>query len=62
MEENRYVQTKKTRTKRLVSGATGGDTSIHRGAFFAAAPWHIFQATPPAQLVVPGSGAVVGRR
>jgi hypothetical protein len=24
----------------------GGDTSIQRGGFYAAAPWHIFQATP----------------
>jgi hypothetical protein len=39
----------------------GGDTFFQRGGFYAAAPWHIFQATPPAQQkVVPVSGAVVG--
>jgi hypothetical protein len=27
-------------------GATGGDAFFQRGGFFAAAPWHIFQATP----------------
>jgi hypothetical protein len=28
------------------TGRTGGDASIQRGGFYAAAPWHIFQATP----------------
>jgi hypothetical protein len=40
----------------------GGDASIQRGGFFAAALWHIFQATPQAQLVVPVSGAFMGGR
>jgi hypothetical protein len=39
---------------------TGGDASIQRGGFFAAAPWHGIQATPPAQLVVPVSGVFIG--
>jgi hypothetical protein len=39
----------------------GGDASIQRGAFFAAAPWRGLQATPQAQQkVVTVSGAVVG--
>jgi hypothetical protein len=38
MEENCYAQTKKTRAKRLVSGAACGDAYIQRGGFYAAAP------------------------
>jgi hypothetical protein len=44
----------------IVTWRTGGDASIQSGAFYAAAPWHGIKATPPAQLVVPVSGAVVG--
>jgi hypothetical protein len=41
---------------------SGRDRWFQRGRFFAAAPWHIFQATPQAQQkVVPVLGAVLGR-
>jgi hypothetical protein len=43
-----------------VLGATGRDTCIQHGTFIAPAPWRGVQATPPAQLVVPVSGAAMG--
>jgi hypothetical protein len=46
----------------ITTWRTGGDAFFQRGAFFAAAPRRGLQATPPAQLVVPVSGAVLGRR